>query len=513
MLKRSGNYLFAALCVAASLLIISTAGCALMNSPDNIQIRSALYNLKITEINYHPAGEGSVAGDEYEFIELKNAGDSSIDLSNVAFTNGIEYNFPSGTVVATGKFIVIAANSSYFSARYGFAPFGVYTGKLSNSGEKISLKDLTAGKVFLSVEYSTTNPWPSSADGGGKSLVPVTSEASGDPSDASYWRASFKNNGSPDADDPGVVYVNEVLSNPTSSGSDAIELYNPNSFAVNISGWLLSDSKVNPVKYSIPSGTIIEANGYKVFYESDFNSSNKGFDLSSHGDTVCLFSDSMGTLNGNYYHEVTFGEIESGNSFGRYVTSDGEEQFVEQKSVTLGAANSGPHVGAVVISEIMYNPKNGRDEYIEIKNTGTETKTLYDESNPSNTWKIGGIDFTFPANTSIVGGGIILVVSNAIDTATFRTTYSIPAGVQIFSKSVDLANSGDTVSLLKPETPYTEGTATITPYMVCESIIFSDASPWPEKADGTGSSLQRINFDKYGNDPANWKSASGTPGK
>ncbi|MFM7554335.1 MAG: chitobiase/beta-hexosaminidase C-terminal domain-containing protein, partial [Verrucomicrobiota bacterium] len=39
--------------------------------------------LRITEIAYHPAAEGSVDGDAFEFLELKNVGASTLDLSGV----------------------------------------------------------------------------------------------------------------------------------------------------------------------------------------------------------------------------------------------------------------------------------------------------------------------------------------------------------------------------------------------------------------------------------------------
>ncbi len=47
---------------------------------------------------------------------------------------------------------------------------------------------------------------------------------------------------------------------------DWIELYNSSSSAVDLSGWYLSDKEDNPQKWPIPAGTVIEPNGYLVFW-------------------------------------------------------------------------------------------------------------------------------------------------------------------------------------------------------------------------------------------------------
>ena len=45
-------------------------------------------DLRITELMYDPAG-----GSDYEFIELKNTGTETLDLSNVSFTDGVDFAF------------------------------------------------------------------------------------------------------------------------------------------------------------------------------------------------------------------------------------------------------------------------------------------------------------------------------------------------------------------------------------------------------------------------------------
>ena len=47
---------------------------------------------------------------------------------------------------------------------------------------------------------------------------------------------------------------------------DWIELYNTSSESVDIGGWYLSDKESKPTKWEIPQGTVIEGNGFLIFW-------------------------------------------------------------------------------------------------------------------------------------------------------------------------------------------------------------------------------------------------------
>jgi hypothetical protein len=157
-------------------------------------------DLKITEIHYHPLDGDSVDGSEYEFVELKNIGAASINLSQAHFVDGITHTFPSGTIIDPNKFIVLASNRQEFNNRYHFFPFGEYSAQLDNGGERITLLTVVGDTIFT-VRYDDRAPWPESPDSLGYSLVTREVNPTGDLNDPSNWRASYAIHGSPGRDD------------------------------------------------------------------------------------------------------------------------------------------------------------------------------------------------------------------------------------------------------------------------------------------------------------------------
>ncbi|HAV62794.1 MAG TPA: hypothetical protein DCY13_10550, partial [Verrucomicrobiales bacterium] len=120
----------------------------------------------INEIMYDPPAGSGVP----EFIELVNSGPAPVDLSGWQFTDGVEFHFPTGTMLEPGAFGVIGGDAQALRTVYGNLPvLGEFRGKLSNQGERLRLVD-GLGNLASEVDYRTGGNWPASAAGKGSSL-------------------------------------------------------------------------------------------------------------------------------------------------------------------------------------------------------------------------------------------------------------------------------------------------------------------------------------------------------
>ena len=149
----------------------------------------------INEIHYNPTDRDSDAGSFREFVELYNPGPGAADLSRYTFTKGITYSFPADTALAAGEYLVVARVPTHRKWRNRpYAIYGPYTGKLSNSGERLTL-ERPNGTTADRVKYDDSAPWPRGADGYGPSLERIAWDLDSD--DDHSWRASRSDDGTP----------------------------------------------------------------------------------------------------------------------------------------------------------------------------------------------------------------------------------------------------------------------------------------------------------------------------
>jgi hypothetical protein len=482
--------------------------------PTRVDLVSGLRtNLVFSEIMYNPPAEGGTDGDEFEFIELKNVGPSTLDLSSLTFSSGINFTFTNGTLLAAGQVFLLGRNVAALQGRYpGVVVNGVYTGRLDNGGETVSISHPHAG-VILSVTYDDRGPWPVTADGFGFSLVLA------DPISRRYV-ASAQRLGTPGADGGvstiGGVYISEVLSASAFPAVDAIELFNLTTNAIDVSGWYLTDDPGTPWKYRIPDGTVIGPYSFLVFDENDFNPTpgiGTSFSLSSMGDDVYVFSANENFELTGYSQGFSFGGAPEGFSYGLFGSPSENLHFVLQRSRTLGTNNLPPLIGPVIISEIHYHPRAPIDEFLELRNFASTNVALYDPAHPTNLWVLNGLGYTFPSNTTMAADSRLLLVSD--NPVAFRARHNVPAQVPILQYTGALQDSGENLELLVPATPTTNGI----PYYAVDAVRYNDRKPWPLAADGAGASLQRPQHSVYGDettifgdDPFSWYAAIPTPG-
>lgn len=467
-------------------------------------------DLKVTEVMYHARDSSTISDENFDFIELKNTGTTAIDMSSVAFVDGISYSF-GATMLAPGAFVVLVAMPANFAMRYPSVSYdGQYTGILRNSGERLKLVNGT--DTIISFRFNDNLPWPVLADGNGWSLVVNEAGISSDPDDSDYWRASTNVYGSPGADDPAAVnwpaiYVNELLTHTDLPNVDAVELYNASGSTVDIGNWYLSDNRTTPKLYQIPDGTMLAAGDYYTVEETTFNSGPNPFSFNRSGEWVFLFSaDAQGTLTGythGWEYEASFNPV----SFGLYQNSVGDLHFVAQSSNTIGAVNAGPKVGPLVFTKIMYHPASGTQEFCALRNISSETQDLWSWQSADTTWRVTGIGFEFPPSTSVAAGETVYLTNH--NPEVFRTDHSLGLSTQIFQFTGSLNNDGEFLGLYAPDNFDTTNTGQVwAPQVRIDAVRFNDAAPWPTGADGGGDYLQRIDANSYGNDPAAWQNSS-----
>jgi hypothetical protein len=155
--------------------------------------------LVVSEIMYHPTD----AGGTLEFIELYNNRAVFEDLTNYAFTNGIQYVFEPGTTIGPKGYLVVARDPAALEEAYDISGVkGPFSGRLDNDGERIELSNGSGG-IVISLRYDDEQPWPVSPDETGHSLILV--RAGGDPDEASTWAPSTFIDGSPGQPDEAQI--------------------------------------------------------------------------------------------------------------------------------------------------------------------------------------------------------------------------------------------------------------------------------------------------------------------
>jgi len=288
-------------------------------------------DLKINEIHYHPD-----AGENYEFIEIVNAGSSEIEINDFYLSGDIEYTFPN-EVISPGELFLVARDQSLYQGQ-GYKVFQWENGDLADGQGSISFYNNIGGMVDF-VDYNSRYIWPMEPDGQGPSLE--LHNPGMENMVASSWRSSYSNGGTPGKSNNSVlisgIYINEFLASNDAVHSDEykdfddwIELYNSTEIPVNIGGLYITDNLEDPFKHHIPNNnpeaTTIPAGDFLLLWadgEENEGTLHLNFKLDRAGEQIGLvqFVESKAT----YIDSLSYGLQDTDISFGRY--SDGSESW------------------------------------------------------------------------------------------------------------------------------------------------------------------------------------------
>jgi hypothetical protein len=163
-----------------------------------ISFTTTFSQIVINEIMYNPPA--SMGDDDFfEWIELYNNSDNPIDLSGWKLLDDDNthspFLIPSGTIIQANSFLVIAKNVDSVSSFYGLSGLvGGISWNFGNSTDQVRLYN-QLDEIQDSVQYLDNSPWPTAADGNGKSLELINPNLEN--SSHFGWRASIPNFGTP----------------------------------------------------------------------------------------------------------------------------------------------------------------------------------------------------------------------------------------------------------------------------------------------------------------------------
>ena len=164
-------------------------------------------------------------------MELLNISASPIDLSEVSFSNGIDFDFLGAAITELDPDarLLVVRNQAAFEQRYGVGFSNLIAGEfandtnLANSGERVAIGG--ASGVIRDFRYDDTAPWPLLPDGFGPSLVLLAPNSNLDHSLSESWAASTAPLGSPGEGDGGTTFSGDPNADIDNDGLSAFAEY------------------------------------------------------------------------------------------------------------------------------------------------------------------------------------------------------------------------------------------------------------------------------------------------
>ncbi|MBR6453640.1 MAG: lamin tail domain-containing protein [Fibrobacter sp.] len=488
------------------------------NIEDTILDVNATY-MGISEIMYNAADKSEL---EWVEVYIKSGPDiDNMQLSNVRLDGAVNFAFPAEPL-KKGEYVIVTNDVALFKQTYPTAACKIYgpwdrdpkTGvvaKLANEGDVVDIK--IRGEGDASAAFSNEPPWPSLADGNGRTLV---YKGSGSEADPNSWGASAVANGNPCAGGDKVVdgitvRLNEVKPFVLGETAGWVELYNYGDAPVDVSGWELESKKKKQTWKIKGSNTVVPAKGYLLLdATSEFFSDS--LYIATNGDEIYLYA-SAGT------GQETSLMLSAGTQSSGVVEVAGTTAQGAMSSETPGKANAALKAGPIFISEIHYheNEQDLKDlEFLELVNKGTADVALVESiNNAPQGWKIEGVNMEFAAGDVIPAGGKMVLFDDSLQNyeSQLRTRYNIDASVPIRFYAGKLSNRGETIAIKKPYSFMEKNGIKQWFYEISDATLYSDRWPNLYEADGKGKSLNRKDFTTMGYGYAVWEAAAPTPGK
>jgi lamin tail-like protein/CotH protein len=388
--------------------------------------------------------------DAFEFLEIYNSNPFFEDLSGMRLAGNISYQFPEGTTIGGGAFLVLRHWD--------------YSGSVNGcEGVRLLAKN---GAVLAEVSYTRGPPWPLANHTGHSIVLKRPSLGQNNPQ---AWGLSDQPGGSPGMAEPSVtrpndgLRINELSMTRELTNRFFVEIYNHSNEEIDLSGYIIN----SPHSYHtvFPQGTLIAARGFAVIQAGP------------HQGAIYLRTS-------DHIIDSVWYEAPASGFFGRY--PDGTGQFTGLSCASWGGSNCGPQRSQVVINEIMYAPITGdvHDEYLELYN---RTSASVDVSE----WRIdAGIQFVIPAETIVAPSNYLVV---AKDPGRMLSHYPhLSAANVVGGFEGELDDDGERILLANAERE------------VLDEVTYAGGGQWGNWSRGGGSSLELKDAHSDGRFAHNW---------
>ena len=310
-------------------------------------------------------GTGTSSSDEW--IELYNATDQPIDLTNWILSSGDgspSITFSNKSIPAKGYFLLERTDDNSVP---GITADFIYTGALTDSGENLELKD--GNNAIIDAVNCVSSGWFAGDKTTKQTMERKSSDVSGN--DASNWQTSATPGGTPKAQNSaGAASTEKQSSQQEESSSEDITATE-------------TTAQTNKSPIAVAGPDIVALVGQEIAFDASGSSDPENAPL---------------TYLWNFGDGFTSSEVKTAHQYpyaGTYIVSlsvsDGTNSSTDTLSATI-------FTNALLISEFIPNPegKDEENEWIEIFNKSDKIINI-------SFWKIAteAKEFSLPANTLI----------------------------------------------------------------------------------------------------------------
>ncbi|MBU0646514.1 lamin tail domain-containing protein [Patescibacteria group bacterium] len=363
---------------------------------------------------------GSSVNISDEWLELTNLSSATVDLTGWsiagAATGGVALSLPAGSQILP-KSTYLISNYDHQDEKSALAVASHFTTSslsLSNSGLGLVLKNAAGTGIDSAGDGGAPmaggiEEYGEGDDAGERSVSMVRLAAGLNGATPAAWINATQSFGfdtaTADLGTPGILnlvipdeseleeeidesttlFINEIVSDPVEGQEEFIEIYNPGDTAVNLSGWSVQDASA---KSTLLPESELAAHSYYVIW------SPRGI-LNNGGDQIELMNPDGAVIDYLEYGTPDVPAVHDPNALAK--NPDG--QFVPTGTPTPGAANiisaerdpepvvepepepepdSNPETDdtSLLINEIVSDPVEGQQEFIELYNAGRQAVNL-----------------------------------------------------------------------------------------------------------------------------------------